>query len=108
MPTDLDYASEITVEPRVSDDYASAPVYEGEVYGEAVVKYRNETVLGSVPLVASKNVDKSNVLYFLDRAENLVTGRWFRVFAISAVILFIIYFLISVFVSSGKKRVRRR
>ena len=31
MPTDLDYASEITVEPRVSDDYASAPVYEGEV-----------------------------------------------------------------------------
>lgn len=108
LPTDLDYASEITVEPRVSDDYASAPVYEGEVYGEAVVKYRNETVLGSVPLVASKNVDKSNVLYFLDRAENLVTGRWFRVFAISAVILFIIYFLISVFVSSGKKRVRRR
>lgn len=38
LPTDLDYASEITVEPRVSDDYASAPGYEGEVYGEAVVK----------------------------------------------------------------------
>ena len=103
LPKDFDYAADISIEPRVNDDYATAPIYEGDVFGEAVVKYKGETVLGSVALVASRNIDKSNVLYLLDRAERLVLGKWFRVFAISAAVLFVLYFLLSVLVSRGRR-----
>ena len=104
LPNTLDYAAEISIEPRVSEAHATAPVYEGQVYGEAVVKYRGETILGAVNLAASRDIDKSNVLYLLDRAERLVLGRWFRVFAISAAVLFVFYFGLSVAVQRGKRR----
>ena len=108
LPKDLDFAADISTEPRVSEDYATAPVKEGEVFGEVVVKYKEETVLGSVELVASQSIDKSNVLYFLDRAKRLVLGEWFRVFVITAIVLFGIYFALSVLVMRGRKRRGRR
>lgn len=108
LPKDLDFAADISTEPRVSEDYATAPVKEGEVFGEVVVKYKEETVLGSVELVASLSIDKSNVLYFLDRAKRLVLGEWFRVFVITAIVLFGIYFALSVLVMRGRKRRGRR
>ena len=108
LPKELDYAAEISTEPRVSEDYATAPVREGEVFGELVVKYKGETVLGSVELVASRNIDKSNVLYLLDRARRIVLGEWFRVFAVSAAILFAAYFALSVLVTRGRRKRGRR
>lgn len=106
LPINFDYSEEITIEPRVSEDYATAPVYEGEKYGEAVVKYREDIILGTVGLVAGKNVDKSNVLYFIDRAEGIILGHWFRVFTVFAVILFVLYFVASV--AFGRRRRYRR
>ncbi len=108
LPKNLDYTKEITIEPRVSEDYATAPIYEGNRYGEAVVKYKNEISIGTVGLVAGKNVDKSNVLYFLDRAEKLILGRWFGVFAVTAVILLSAYFAASVAFASRRRKHRRR
>ena len=108
LPNELDYASEITVEPRVSKDYASAPVYEGDVFGEAVVKYKGDVALGSVSLAAGKSIDKSNVLYFLDRAESVILGRWFKVFATTAIILLALYFAASVFFTSKRRKRRYR
>ncbi len=107
LPKDFDYASDITVEPRVSEDYATAPIHEGDVFGEAVVKYKGETLLGAVSLVASRDIDKSNVLYLLDRAERLVLGKWFRVFAVTALVLFALYFALSVMIR-GRRRKRGR
>lgn len=107
LPKNLDYAKDITIEPRVSEDYAIAPIFEGVKYGEAVVKYKNEISIGTVSLVAGKSVDKSNVLYFIDRAEQLILGRWFRVFAICSIVLLLAYFAASVaFVSKRRKRRR--
>lgn len=107
LPIELDFAADITTEPRVSEDYATAPVTAGETFGEVVVKYKDETVLGTVPLVAGHSIDKSNVLYLLDRAKRIVLGEWFRVFAITALVLLCIYFILSVRVSS-RKRSRRK
>lgn len=108
LPKNLNYAKDITIEPRVNEDNATAPVYEGAKYGEAVVKYKDEIAIGTVSLVAAKNVDKSNVLYFIDRAERMILGRWFRVFAVCSVILLLTYFGASVvFVSKRRKRRRK-
>ena len=108
LPKELDFAADITTEPRVSEDFAIAPVKEGQVFGEVVVKYKGETVLGAVELVASQSIDKSNVLYFLDRAKRLVLGEWFRVFAVTALVLFGIYFLLSILATRRKRRRGRR
>lgn len=108
LPTELDFAADITTEPRVSEDYATAPVTEGDVFGELVVKYKNDTVLGTVPLVAGQSIDKSNVLYLLDRAKRIVLGEWFRVFSVTALVLFALYFALSAIVMKRKRRRGRR
>lgn len=107
LPTDFNYEADISVEPRISRDYAEAPVKEGDVYGEAVVKYRNGIVLGTVGLAAGRTVEQSNVLYALNRAETFFMGEWFRVFIITAIVLFVLYFGASVWFASGKKHRKR-
>ncbi|MBO4343344.1 MAG: D-alanyl-D-alanine carboxypeptidase [Clostridia bacterium] len=106
LPKDLEYMKNITIEPRISENFAVAPVYEGQKFGEAIVKYNNEIILGTIELVAGKNIDKSNFLYFLNRAETFVKGKWFKAFAVFALILFAVYFIASV--SFSKKKNRRR
>ena len=108
LPKELNFAADISTEPRVSEDFAIAPVKEGEAFGEVVVKYKGETVLGTVKLVASQSIDKSNVLYFLDRAQRVVLGEWFRVFVIAAIVLFGIYFALSAVVMRKRHRRGRR
>ena len=109
LPANMNYSEDITIEPRVTSEYATAPIYEGDKLGEAVVKYKDEIILGSVSLVAAKAVDKSNVLYFLDKAQHIILGHWFRVFAVFAIILLVLYFAASVFFQSRRyKRHNRR
>lgn len=108
LPSGMNYADDISIEPRISEDYAVAPIYEGDKLGEAVVKYKNEIILGSVELVAAKSIDKSNLLYFFDKAQDIILGHWFRVFTIFAVILLVLYFAASVVFVSKKKRRRWR
>ncbi len=108
LPADMNYSSDISIEPRVTEESVTAPVYEGDKLGEAVVKYKNEIILGSVSLVAAKAVDKSNVLYFLDKAQQLILGHWFRVFAVFAIVLLVLYFVASVFFASRRYKGRKR
>ncbi len=108
LPTDFNYETDISVEPRISDDYITAPIKEGDVYGEAVVKYRDEIILGSVSLVSGRNVDRSNVLYLLGKAEEMVFSRWFRLFLIFSAVLLVLYFFASVAFTSKRRRRRRR
>lgn len=105
LPSDFNYERDISVEPRISHDYVAAPIKEGEAYGEAVVKYKDEIILGSVSLVSGRTVDRSNVLYLLDRAEQMVLGRWFRLFLIFSAVFLALYFFASVmFVSKRRRR----
>lgn len=108
LPSNFDYKTHISIEPRVSYTSATAPIKEGDVYGEAVVKYKNDIILGTVKLVSSRNVEKSNVLHLLNTLENIIFGRWFRVFGISALVLFILYFTASIIMPSRRYNKRRR
>ncbi len=102
LPSTLDYAADISIEPRIRNDYLLAPIIEGAVCGEAVIRYKDLSI-ATVKLVAAKSVDKSNLLYFLDRLKNIMLSEWMRVFLISALILFAVYFILSVGFHSRKR-----
>lgn len=96
LPNDLDYMKDITIEKRLFSENAKAPVNVSDVFGEIVIKYKDNAVVGRTGLVSTTSVDRSNVLYMLSRIENIVSGVWFKVFAITAVLLFLIYFALTV------------
>lgn len=103
LPNDLDYASEIHLEKRLFKDEANAPVNRMDVFGEVVVKYRDTVPVGRAKLVSDVSVDKSNVLYFLNRIERIVTGKWFVAFFVTALVLFAVYFGMSVYYAYFRK-----
>ena len=108
LPSDFNYEKDISIEPRISYKAATAPVKEGNIYGEAVIKYKNNIVLGSVRLVAARNIEKSNVLHMLRTLENILSSRWFIVFAITFVALLILYFIVSALYASKRRKLRKR
>lgn len=97
LPNNMEYGKDITLEKRLYEKNANAPVNRSDVFGEVVVKYKGQAAIGRARLVSGVAVDRSNVLYFLSRIENIVTGTWFVVFAVTAVILFAVYFGLSVY-----------
>jgi len=103
LPNELDYSSDISLEKRLYVDKAQAPVNRKDVFGEVVVKYKHTASVGRAKLVSDVTVDKSNVLYFFSRVERLVKGKWFIAFAVVAIILFGLYFGLSVYYKYFKK-----
>ncbi len=97
LPNNMEYGKDITLEKRLFEKSANAPVNRSDVFGEVVVKYKGQASIGRARLVSGVAVDRSNVLYFLSRIENVVTGTWFTVFAVTAVVLFAVYFGLSVY-----------
>ena len=108
LPADFSYENDISIEPRIGYKAASAPIKEGDVFGEAVIKYKDSIILGSVKLVAARSIEKSNVLHILRTLENLLKSRWFIVFVISSVILLTLYFIASTIYATRRRRYRRR
>lgn len=96
LPNNLDPAKDITYEKRLFSESADAPINIGDEFGEVVVKYRNDVIVGRAKLVSDVSLDKSNVLYFLSKVEKIITGKWFIAFIVTAVVLFAVYFGFSV------------
>ncbi len=114
LPNDMDFTRDLVSEKRLFAETAYSPVNKGDAFGEIVVRYKDEAAIGTVNLVSNVAVDRSNVLYFFSRIENVVTGTWFRVFAITALLLFAVYFGMSVYLRyfkrnryTGNRRKRR-
>lgn len=103
LPNNLDYTNDISFEIRIDSGSVDAPVNKGQCFGELVVKYKNDIIVGHVNLVSDVSVDKSNVLYFFSRVKHIVTGKWFTVFAVTALVLFLIYFGLSIYYKYFKK-----
>ena len=103
LPDTLDYTNDIKFEIRVDSKSADAPVNKGQRFGELVVRYKDDVIVGHTSLVSDVSVDKSNVLYFFSRVKSILTGKWFTVFIVTALILFLIYFGFSVYYKYFKK-----
>lgn len=109
LPAELDYQTDITVEHRIYEDSAKAPIYKGDEYGEIVVLYKHDAVIGRTKLVSGTNIDRSNLLYFFSRIKGFISGTWFKVFVSAAVVLYVIYIILYMYMKNkARKKGHRR
>lgn len=109
LPSDIDISKDIEIIPRLSSSELEAPVLEGQVVGFITVKYGDE-ILGSVELVTTDKVERSEFLYTLQKLKAFTTQRWFIASVIALAILTTVYVFVvaSVRGKSGRRRRRRR
>lgn len=106
LPKDVELSS-ITITPN--DDVQEsvvAPVQKGTILGTATLSYANQE-LGTVELVAGEDVSRSELLYYLNAAKNIVTSKWFLLGAGLFVVLFITYLVIATIYNKRNKRRRK-
>lgn len=103
LPNDLDL-SEFTQTVTLDAESVEAPVTEGQVLGKITLTYDGEEY-GTLDLVALNDVERSELLYRIDRVEKFFANPWVKV-AIAALILFILVLIIACSIH-GKKRRRR-
>ena len=81
-----------------------APVKAGDVLGELTVRYDDKTY--QLDLVAADDVERSTMLYVLDRVTAFFTGTTFKI--IVAAIVALIAILVAYAIIINRKRAKRR
>ena len=105
IPQNADIDEEIERVVMIYDDRLFAPIEQGQVLGELSVLYKGE-VLGSTRLVATADVEPSNILTVLDHIKNIVARPWFTASVIIFIILSAAYIGISLFFRGRRQRKR--
>ncbi len=83
-----------------------APIAKGDVLGSVTVSYAGE-VLGSVELVATNDVKRSNLLYIRKGIQTVLKSVPFKIVCI-VIVAAIIFFIISIIVLNKSRRKKRR
>lgn len=92
LPTDTD-PDQLHVSYTTFEETLSAPVEAGQVCGTVTVTL-GEEILGSVELVSTTSVTRSEFLYWLSRIRQFTNSRFFRATVVFAVVFGIAYVLI--------------
>ena len=103
LPTSLDPEKDIVFDRVIYQESVDAPISKGERFGELLIKYKDDYPIGKVYLVADSNYERSRLLYFFDRIESFLTSKFFIVTVISAVILTVLYLIISYRINKRKR-----
>ena len=109
LPSDIDVSKDIELLPKLNAPSLEAPVVEGQVVGFISVKYGDE-VLGTVDLITTDKVERSEFLYTLQQLKSFTSQRWFIASVIALVLLTSAYIFVvaSVRGRHGHRRRRRR
>ncbi|MBR5538810.1 MAG: D-alanyl-D-alanine carboxypeptidase [Clostridia bacterium] len=102
LPTSVTRA-DLTYEYRLDSETLKAPVTEGQSAGSYSV-YLDGEYLGSVPLITQNSLSRSEFLVALDRIERFTTSTFFIVTVISAVVLTVLYFVVSAYIRTHRHR----
>ncbi len=105
LPADVDIERDVTVSCRTEYDYLEAPVKLGQKAGVAAVYY-GDTPLGTVDLVATADVSRSELLYNMERIKEFTKSPFFIATAISLVVFTLLYILIKARYNQKKLRSR--
>ena len=103
LPNDLD-VSEFTQTVTLDAESVEAPVTEGQVLGKITLSYDGEEY-GTLDLVALNDVERSELLYRIDRVEKFFAQTWVKVAAVALILLIIV--IIIACTMRGKRRRRR-
>lgn len=104
LPNDVD-PSNVEIVPDLPQSVA-APVKRGDQVGTAKLVYNGEEI-GSVNLVSSESVDRSEWVHIITLAKRIVTSRWFVLIAGILVVLIIVYIVLTL-LSHQKKAAKRK
>ena len=96
LPSDIDVKNDITVHYTTLYETLAAPVKSGDIAGQVTVMY-NDEILGTVDLITTADISRSEFLYMLSQIEEFTKSKGFIAFAVSAVVLSVGYVLIQAF-----------
>ena len=82
-----------------------APVKEGDVIGTVTLSYEDQPIC-TVDLIATENIDRSELLTALDGIKNVITSKWFLL-AVGIIAFLIMIYIIVVLVYKRKKSSQR-
>lgn len=105
LPNDVDINS-IVVSDVEKPDSVNAPITKGEILGKATLSYANHQ-LATINLVASEDVQRSDLLYYWEGAKNIISSPWFLGIVGLFVLLFIIYLIIATIYNRRDRRKRK-
>lgn len=91
LPKNLATYEDITYEKIIHNESYNAPISSGDVFGELIVRYKGDYILGKTQLVCKESYSRSTILYVIDKIQSFITSSFFIVSLISALILFGIY-----------------
>lgn len=98
--------STIIVKPNLKSKVADAPIKKGDILGTADVIYA-EKVIGTVNLVAGKDVSSNGWLVALRYIKLFFTSIYMKVFLVIVAIAFVCFIIICILLNRSKIKKRR-
>lgn len=90
LPADTDIDAEIKLSWTTESEELQAPVKKGQSVGRVTALYKDKPI-GTADLIATADVNRSDMLYGLYRIKQFSQSRFFIAATVSAVIFFIVY-----------------
>lgn len=88
-------------------DSIEAPVEKGQEIGTLDLKL-NDEVIATVPLIASEQIERSNLLYILEQAKGFLGSGWFKGAMIVIVIFLVAYVALIIYYNKQKRHLNRK
>ena len=107
VPSNLD-SSGVIVEPVLESlpEYLTAPVNKGDKIGQARIIVAGSEI-ATVDLIASEDIERSNVTYIMMVLHNIVSSIWFKIIII-IIAAFIALYIAMVIAANKKKKAKRK
>ncbi len=96
LPANLVEHNDIAYEKIIHESEAVSPVSENQVFGELIVRYKDDYIIGKTNLITANSFERSPVLHFVDSLKKLFSSSFFIVTMVSALILFTVYAYLSI------------
>ena len=103
LPTSVDIENDIQIHYSTLNDTLAAPIYKGQTVGTVTVTLGDE-ILGSVELLTTADVERSEFLYILSQIRDFTRSKFFIAAAVSVVIFSAVYIFGSAFLRKRRSR----
>lgn len=84
----------------------NAPIKSGQKIGTATLSYAN-TILSTIDLVATEDINRSNILFIIYIIKNIFSSIWFKIAITIAIILIAVYIFYIFKINAHKKKKRK-
>ena len=105
IPKNLDITS--LEREIVTQEEVFAPITQGDVLGTVTLK-KDGIVYGSANLIASDDIDRSTVLYYLHLIRQFFKNIWVRIICALLLVFIIIYVIVMISQNNNKRRKKLR